>query len=167
MLPDRLAAYRNAPFAELMTVLLRQLRRPLAAHGLDLTDADCERIGGEIARCERMTESGEKLRAALNAVIDESAGVLGKWGLTFETSLKTGADTLPGWETTAEFLELASDKANAELRFSTGAALLSASGDPRYLPTLQFLASGEAGEYSDVEQVIAWRVLRFILDGIP
>lgn len=162
MIPDRLNAYRNAPLGELLAVLLRQLRRPLAAHGIDLTDADCDEIGLQIAERRDMGERGKLLRTALNGVIDESAAVLAAWGLSFEQSMKTGVDALPGWETTADFLEIATEKTNAELRISTGAALLTAAGDLKYIGLLEFLASGEAGEDSDVETIIAQRILDFV-----
>lgn len=162
MIPDRLNAYRNAPMGELLSVLLSQLRRPLAAHGLDLTDADCDEIGQQIAEHSELGERGDQLRAALNGVIDESAAVLAAWGLHFEEAIKTGVDALPGWETTADFLEVATEKTNAELRISTGVALLTAAGDSHHIGIVKFLASGKAGEDSDVEAIIAQRILGFV-----
>ena len=158
MLPDRLAAYRAAPLGDLLAILLRQFRRPLAGHGIDLTDAEAEALAHEIV--ERRAEDAQiqPLRAALTALIDESRSVLAGWKLTFQQSLDTEIGDIPGWQSTAEFLEIAEAKANAELRISTGAALLVALGDVSAAPDLRFLV--ERGE-DDLDAVIARRVLTF------
>ena len=53
MLPDRLQIYRQSPLAELLGVLLRQLRRPLAGHGCVLTDADCDQLAHALIARQR------------------------------------------------------------------------------------------------------------------
>ncbi len=158
MLPDRLAAYRNAPLADLLALLLRQFRRPLATRGVDLTDAQDEALAHQIADRADLGEQGQAIRAALIDLIGESEAVLARWNLTFRQSLDTEMNDIPGWTSTAEFLEIANEKANAELRISTGAALLTALGDPRYAPDLLFLV--ERGD-DDVDSIIARRVLLF------
>ena len=92
---------------------------------------------------------------ALVALVAESEGVLAGWSLTFEQALDTEMGDVPGWESTAEFLEIANEKANAELRISTGSILVAALGDARYAARLRFLASRE----DDLDGVIARRVL--------
>ncbi|MBL8130909.1 MAG: hypothetical protein JNL42_03555 [Anaerolineae bacterium] len=171
MLPDRLAIYRTGPLAELLTVLLRQLRRPLAAQGAVLSDADCEEVAGRITRREvRDAEADAALTAALIRVVEESRGALAAWGLTFEQSMITEIGDLPNWNTTGEFLEVAAEKTNAELRISAGSAVLAALGDVRYSDLLLFLAAGEGGEAADVEAIIARRMLGFacgVADDAP
>lgn len=158
MLPDRLEAYRAAPLDDLLAILLRQLRRPLAAHGIDLSDADAEALARDIAARQAAGERIDALRRALADLIAESEQALAGWNLTFRQSLDTEIDAIPGWTTTAEFLEIANEKANAELRISTGAALLTALGDPRYAADLLWLV--ERGD-DDLDAVIARRVLLF------
>lgn len=126
---DRGKILASAPLDELLTLLLRQFRRPLAGHGVALTDADAAKLAGEIAARAPETALHSAVRAALKAVIVESEAVLGRWGLSFAQALETPMDAIPGWETTAEFLEIANEKANAELRIAAGSALLLALGD--------------------------------------
>ncbi len=158
MLPDRLAAYRNAPLGDLLAILLRQYRRPLADRGVHLTDAEAEALAGQIAARAVPDEAIQPLRAALVDLVAESEGVLARWKLSFRQSLDAQMTDLPGWESTAEFLEIANQKANAELRISTGAALLAALGDTRYAADLLFLVERDP---NDLDAVIARRVLRF------
>ena len=158
MLPDPLAAYRNAPLGDLLAILLRQYRRPLAGQGIELSDAEAEALAQAIAARAPLGDKAQPIRTALIDLIDESERVLARWNLSFQKSLDTEMNDIPGWESTAEFLEIANEKANAELRISTGAALLMALGDTRHVPELLFLV--ERGE-TDVDAVIARRVLLF------
>ncbi|MBZ0290845.1 MAG: hypothetical protein K8I30_24675, partial [Anaerolineae bacterium] len=112
MPPDREHTFANAPIDELLSVLLRQLKRPLAAHGVTLTDADAQKLARDCAAGKPLTLP--ELVPALIAVVTESEGVLATMGLTFIEALDTPMDRVPGWETTAEFLELANEKSNAE-----------------------------------------------------
>ncbi len=156
MRPDPVAVYRSAPLADLLAILLRQYRRPLATHGVDLSDAQAEALSRAIVSRAALADLAQNVRAALADLVDESMGVLARFNLTFAQSLDTEMSAIPGWETTAEFLEIANEKANAELRISTGAALLTALGDPRYGPEL--LALVARGD-DDLDGVIARRVL--------
>jgi len=162
--PDPLAAYQNAPLGDLLAILLRQFRRPLKGHGVDLTDAEAEALAHDLANHVSLSEKAQAIRAALVDLIAESETVLAGWHLTFQQSLDTEMKDIPGWESTAEFLEIANEKANAELRISTGASLLAALGDLRYADDLLFLV--EHGE-DDLDAVIARRVLLFAsgIDG--
>ncbi len=161
MLPDRRSAFEDAPFAELLAILLRQLKRPLADHGVTLTDSQAETLAQAITAHADSAGEIQAIRAALVALVAESEAVLAQWHLTFAQSLDAQMNDIPGWELTAEFLDLANQKANAELRISTGAALLAALGDLRYAPLLHFLV--ERGE--DPDSVIARRVLAFAEHG--
>jgi hypothetical protein len=139
MRPDRGQTLANAPLEDLLTILLRQFKRPLAAQSVTLTDADAARIAAEVAGSAPESDERRAIREALVAVIAESESVLARWSLTFEQALDTPMDKIDGWESTAEFLEVANEKANAELRIAAGAALLTALGDPRHAPKLRFL----------------------------
>lgn len=158
MLPDRLRTYETTPLDELLAVLLRQYRRPLAGRDVKLTDAEAAELAKAIVRGEPHPKA-DTVRTALVALVAESEAVLARHGLTFPDSLHVTMGAIGGWETTAEFLEIANEKANAELRLSTGAALLVALGgtadDARYRRWLSALAA----QPDDLDSVIARRVL--------
>lgn len=150
---DRAQTFADAPLDELLSVLLRQLKRPLAAHGIQLTDADAQRLAQDRVTGKPLMLI--ELPAALTAIVSESEAALAKMGLTFTQSLDTPMDELSGWESTSDFLELANEKSNAELRITLGAALALAFGERKFIPYLQHLSEGDYGD----ESVIARRVL--------
>lgn len=165
MLPDRETqranVYRAAPLDELLTVLLRQFKRLLLGKGLPLSDADAADVAAALARRDPPDERLERLRAALAALVAESEAVLAALNLTFAASLRAEVADLPGWETTAEFLALAEQKANAELRISTGSALLALLGERRAGPHLAAVLdrAAETGQI-DLDTIIAERALQ-------
>lgn len=147
------------PLEHLLAVLLRQFRRPLAGRGVPLSDADAQTIAQAVTARHALDERAQAVREALAALVAESESVLAGWGLSFRQSLATGMDVMPGWHTTAEFLELAGEKANAEIRIGAGAALLAALGDLRHAARLFDLVEQAPDE---VEAVVARRVLAFL-----
>jgi hypothetical protein len=157
--PDRASLASSAPLDELLTLYLRQLKRPLAAQGVPLNDADIHDIVRGIVSRTPPNAQAEAVRAALVALVTESEGVLAQWNLSFEQALDTGMDAIPGWESTAEFLDIANEKSNAEIRIAAGAVLVSALGDLRYAPHLLALA---ARKDDDVDNAVARRVLQFL-----
>lgn len=162
--PERPRTFDNAPMDALLAVLLRQLKRPLASAGYSLTDAEAERLARDRLNDRLRPADITGLLAALATVVEQSKNVLARQGLAFPQSLDTPMDAVPGWETTAEFLEIANDKSNAELRISLGTALtLALGGERRFAPYLLYLASGDYGD----ETVIARRTLMFAADIDP
>jgi hypothetical protein len=152
--PDSAQTFYNAPIEDLLYILLRQLKRPLDSQGVSLTDADAKQLANQ--RVNGAMPDMPALLPALVALVDESRNVLAAKGLTFIQSLDTPMDKLPGWQSTAEFLELANEKSNAELRITLGAALaLAFGGERHFAPELLHLAEGDYGD----ESVIARRVL--------
>lgn len=158
--PDPISTYQNAPLNELLAILLRQFRRPLAGRGVELSDAEAEALAERIVARKALGEKAEAIRVALVELVAESEALLAGWKLTFEQALDTEMGDVPGWESTAEFLEIANEKANAELRISTGSILLVALGDEQYTARLRFLA----GREDDLDGVIARRVLALSSD---
>jgi hypothetical protein len=142
---------------DLISVLLRQLKRPLASHGFPLSDAQAEAL----AQSRLAGQTGERIPAlltALEAVIAESVALLGRFGLRFQESLDADMSQIGGWESTAEFLDIANEKSNAELRITLASALVLAfGGDRRCGVDLLHLARGDYGD----ETVIARRFLGF------
>lgn len=172
MLPDRetqrLAAWRAAPLDDLLTVLLRQFKRLLLGKGLPLSDADATQIAAALVRRDPPDERMQRLRAALIALVDESDAVLAAQGLSFAVALRTDVANMPGWETTADFLALAEAKANAELRISTGSALLVLLGERRFGAHLAAVLdrAAETGQF-DLDAVIAERALQAASGASP
>lgn len=160
MLPNRTSAYENAPLADLLSVLLRQFKRPLKTHGVSLTDADADSLAKRLAAGEALDSSGIAVRDALLDLVTESENALAGWNLTFEQALDTPMDAMPGWESTADFLEIANTKSNAELRISTGSILLLALGDDSRVDHVRFLAL-RPPDVADLDSLLARRVLRF------
>jgi hypothetical protein len=157
--PDRGNAAVSWPFDQMMTLLLRQVKRPIAAFGIELSDAEADSIARQIANHSRLDDKALAVRAALVKVVGESEALLkNRWELTFEQSVDTNMDSIPGWESTADFLDIANEKINAELRISVGAALVTALGDRRYARHLIFQSGRDE---QDVDTVIARRVLAF------
>lgn len=152
-LPEQTSRFSSAPMDEVLTVLLRQLKRPLAGHNITLNDAD---ITGYVQDrlANRHTESPlsyEGLRGAFQAIIQESEAVLAAWNLNFADSLNASMNDIPGWQSTAEFLDLAERKSNAELRIALASALaLALCEDRQYVPHLLALADGDYAEETDI-----------------
>lgn len=155
---DRAQSLDDAPFERLLTLLLRQFRRPLASENVTLSEADIANIVQAIINRSPLDDTARTVQAALVKLIGESEWVLGRWNLNFAQSLKTGMDAIPGWETTADFLEIANEKSNAEIRIAAGSALLAALGDLRFAPYLLQVIDHDPIE---PDAIIARRVLSF------
>jgi len=132
MIPDRAGHVADWEFDKLVVILLRQFKRPLEAQNITLSNAQITQIGEDAAERRPLNDNAQAVRAALLAVIAESEAVLAQWKLTFAQSLRTEMTDMPGWETTADFLDVANEKINAEVRISAGASLLTVLGDPRH-----------------------------------
>lgn len=158
MLPDRSAPLYAAPLNDLLAMLLRQFRRLLAEKGVELDDPAMRAMAQ--AACERQysADNVPTVKDMLAAIIAESEAVLTRWNLTFSQALVTQMDAIPGWESTSDFLEIANEKSNAELRIAAGATLLAGLNDYRYTPYL--LAALDYAP-DEVETIIARRVLLF------
>lgn len=163
MRPDRAHIYAQAPLADVLGVLLRQFKRLLEARGITLSDADIKQLATSMTnRAPLEDRRAAAIAAALNDIVAESLGVLARWNLTFAQSLRTEIAAMPGWETTAEFLALANEKANAELRIAAGATLAVALGDLRHADLLLALIAHAPDE---VDAIVARRVLA-LLSGV-
>lgn len=156
----------SAPFSDLMRVLLNQFRRLLDDKGVKL--ASDEILAISFALEDYAThEKLPLLRAATTELVQESLQLLvERWGLTFLESLGADMDTLGGWETTADFLEIVNEKSNAELRISAGSALLVAMGNSNYVPYLMDILKDDNGAM-DVDAAFARRSLCHISHVAP
>ncbi len=146
------------PLAEVLTLLLRQFRRPLAAQGFSLTMDEEQALATAIATGEDHPKQ-VALIAAMRAVVDESLALLQtRWGFSFARSLASDMSAIGGWETTAEFIEIANEKSNAELRISGGSTVLVFAGEVAYAPYLLDVIEADNGA-GDVDAVLAQRAL--------
>ena len=163
MLPDRAGNVEQWEFDKLVTILLRQFKRLLADRDVPLSDSDMQKLGEQVAQKQADPKQLTPLNQALSNIVAESIGVLGKWDLTFAQSLKTDMNTMNNWQTTAEFLDVANEKINAEVRISAGSSLMVALGDYQYSHLLIEAIEHDlatAGNL-DVDAMIAKRVLLF------
>lgn len=168
MPPNAAHNLATAPLPEITNLLLKQFRRLLLDQGVKLTDAQMTALSAAGAAGDFSDPQLPALRVALLALISESETVLHTLQLTFPEALFTDMNTLSGWQTTAEFLEIANEKSNAELRIAGGVALLALLGavdaHPATREHLRLLA--EHPELDDVNAAIAARVLAW-LDAAP
>jgi hypothetical protein len=153
-------------YDELWLILLRQFKRLLGDQGVELTDAQMQALAVQMVQRSYPTEEITAVQVALTKIVEDSLTLLRGWQLTYAQSLATSMDAMPGWETTADFLELANEKGNAELRISAGASLLVGSGDARYADELLACYRHGMHDPEDVDAVIAHRALSFAA-GIP
>ena len=159
--PNPSEQFGDAPFKDLMRVLLSQFKRLLADNGVALTADDVLAVSRAI---ENRTphEKLSAIRDVMKQLVKESIDLLDdRWGLTFLKSLYAEIDDIDNWDSTAEFLEIANEKSNAELRISAGATLLVAMGDLSFTPYLINIIHHDAG-VMDVDAVFAKRALLHI-----
>jgi hypothetical protein len=148
---NRLPQLYNAPLNELLTILLRQFRRLL-----ELKDAALPALSQQMPTRQPLNASSQTLRQRLIEVVEESESVLAQWNLSFDQSLNTTMDEMPGWESTADFLDIANEKSNAELRIAAASLLVTALGDLRFVP---HLLAAIAHDPDEIETVAARRIL--------
>lgn len=149
----------SLPVDGLVLELLKQFQRLLADRDVPLTVTEMKEISERAANYEPLPEKVAAIQAAMVKIVQESQNVLTeRFGFTFPQSLATDMSTIGGWETTAEFLEIANHKSNAELRISAGSSLLALLGDDRYTEPLFAVVAADDGE-GDVDATIARRAL--------
>lgn len=155
----------HAPFADIIKILLPQFRRLLEQRDIQLTQADIETLSNSITE-KTIPADYEVLKEAFRDIVQESIAELqNRFNLNFAESLHASMKQLVDWEktTTANFLEVANHKNNAELRISAGSSLLVAWGDLQYADYLLTVIEAD-GNADDVDAVIAKRVLAHVSD---
>jgi hypothetical protein len=161
----------SAPVDELVRLLLRQFTRLLAEREITLARGDIDAIAGAVAAGQPLPEAAARATPVIGDLVDESMALLEeRFGLSFDESLNVAMDHIPGWVTTSDFLAIANDKANAELRISAGSALLVFLGDEDYAPLLFSVLDADAAtpdvREMDVDAQIARRALLHMA-GVP
>jgi hypothetical protein len=162
--PDRTDQLLQVPLTHLVSDLLRQFNKPtlLGKHGMELSKADMDNIAECVEKRESLPDSVATINDALVEIVQESVDELQqRFGLTFAESLATtDLSEIGGWETTAEFLEIANHKNNAELRISAGTSLMVFLGDTRPAEHLFTVIHNDNG-LDDVDAMIAKRALSY------
>lgn len=157
--PNPADKLRDAPSSDLIVVLLKQFRRLIEAEGIELRVPTMQALADAAEAHQPLPEPGEAVMQRLHALITESQQVLrDEFGLSFAESLATSMTEIGGWETTAEFIDIANTKTNAELRISAGGSLLAFLGDDRYSGELLAVIAEDAGA-NDVDATFARRAL--------
>jgi hypothetical protein len=150
------------PLEQLIADLLKQFNKPtlLGARGVVLSKAEIDEIALTCTNQQSLPDSVASIITALADIVQESSTELqNRFGLTFAESLaQTDMSAVGNWETTAEFLEIANHKSNAELRISAGVSLMAFLGDVRYAEHLFTVMQQDKG-LDDVDAVIARRAL--------
>lgn len=167
MLPNNPAqSLRTVPTNELIALLLKQFKRLLTERDIKLTSDELNSISVAIAQYQ-VTPKTDAIQKALLELVAESETVLQeRFGLTFAEALATDMNGIGGWETTAEFLEIANHKSNAELRISAGSSLLTLTGNAQFVEHLWAVIAEDAGVW-DVDASIAQRALTHVADVDP
>ena len=151
----------SAPVSEVLLMLLSHLRSALADAGLALSGAANQELAAALANGDPHP-SREALIKTLTALVDDSLKALqAGWGQDFAAALGAEVSGPSAWETTAEYLALANQKAELETRIVTGSALLVAAGRGEYAMHLQDVIKQDAGAL-DVDAIVAGRILRHV-----
>lgn len=149
----------HAPTADVIVLLLRQFKRLLSERDIDLTTDDMEALAKAAADYQSLPGHGATIKIALEEMVTESLNVLREqFKLSFAEALATDMSAIGGWQTTAEFLDIANQKSNAELRVSAGSTLLVLFGEAEFAPLLLDVIVDDAGA-NDVDGVFARRAL--------
>ncbi len=160
---DRLG---KAPLSEIILVLLQYFHAPLAENDLTLGAEEARELAQALSSGRRRLRADALTQTIANLVDDCLTTLRVRWRMDFPTALRAELSDIGPWQSTAEFLELANDKAEAETQIALGAALLVATGRSEYTPYLINVIDHDAGA-SDLEATVARRVLLHVsgIDG--
>ena len=149
---------KSAPFDDVLVIALDYFRPLLAEPGLRLDAAAARKLAAALS--EGQIGSSDALSAAIAEIVAaQLARLRSDWRIDFATCLRADTSEIANWRTTAEFIELANAKAEAETQIALGSALLVAAGRLEYAPYLEAVIANDDGE-GDIDALIARRVMR-------
>ncbi|MCE2473207.1 MAG: hypothetical protein J4G18_15215 [Anaerolineae bacterium] len=156
----------RAPLSEVIFILLQHFRASIAEAGLNLGHDEARELAGAIAAGQWHAKADSATQRIAEIVDSRLAELQSRWQIDFPTSLRADMTAIGPWRSTAEFLELANDKAEAETDIALGSALLAAAGRRDYAPYLLDALEFDAGGF-DIDGAIARRILLHIsgVDG--
>lgn len=156
----------NAPLQEILHLLFRQLDSPLTQRATSL-GANPSQVLLAALEAGEAPDSVKDLATALIALLEDNLKILRqRLSVDFAGSLAADITQLTNWESTADFLSIANEKAQAEQEIVIAAALLVACGSIEYASYLIETLEADAGAL-DVDAVIARRMLLHVgaIDG--
>jgi len=156
----------RASLGEIIFILLQHFHDALVEAGLSPGAGEARELAEAIAAGQRHIKTEAVLRTIADMVDAYLAGLQSRWQINFAASLGADMAAIGPWRTTAEFLELANDKAEAETGIALGSALLVAAGRREYAPFLLDVLDNDAGAF-DIDATIARRILLHVsgVDG--
>jgi hypothetical protein len=152
---------RALPLALIAADLLKQFNKPslLGRYGLAYSKTQIDDLAAQISAASLPAELSALCEALAGLIAESEQELQTRFGLSFHQALATqDLSAIGGWETTADFLEIANHKSNAELRISAGATLLLLLGDVRHVAHLFTLLEVDGG-LDDVDALLAKRAL--------
>ena len=153
---------KTIPLTILIPDLLKQFNKLtlLGKHSINLSKIEMNAIAEALTEQKALPEKVPVINNALYEIVQESITLLdNRFKLTFEESLKTtDISDVAEWQTTADFLEIANEKSNAELRISAGCSLMVFLADTRLADYLLAVIRVDDG-LNDVDAMIAKRAL--------
>lgn len=161
MSTDNLRKLVQAPLVEVVNLLLRQCAPWLEAAGKSLDVAQCRDLAIELAS-DDATAAAAPLIDNLKALVDSDlTQVLELWRSSFREFLAMDVADIGDWQSTADLLDLANDKAELEQRIVILSALLVICGKREYGAYLLEVIEFDDG-VMDLDAVIARRALMTI-----
>ena len=158
-MPQSLAAQlNNLPFSDVLLILLDSLRPALSAQGITLGADDARDLAAALADGRGHGKAAMIEEAVVQVVEARLLLLRDSWRMDFPAALRSDLADIGSWQTTAEFLELANAKAEAETQIALGSALLVALGRHNYAKYLFDMIEYDAGD-NDVDTHIAKRAL--------
>lgn len=154
----------RAPLGEVIFILLQHFRPSLSEAGLNLGTDEARALAGVIAAGETHAKADALTRHISDLVDGRLDALRARWRLDFAGALRAGMADIGPWRTTAEFLDLANDKAATETDIALGSALLVAAGHRDYAPYLLDVIEQDGGA-CDIDAIIARRILLHISGG--
>ena len=160
---DRLA---NAPLAEILQLLLRQLDDALTHRDDSLATSDSRHLLSALEEAEPSDRLNDLVAVLIRLIEDGLKTLRDRLSVDFAASLAADITQLAAWESTADLLSIANDKAIAEHEIVVASALLVACGRSEYAAYLIDVIEDDAG-LKDVDAVIARRILLHVgaIDG--
>lgn len=153
---------KTVPLTLLLPDLLSQFNKPtlLGQRDVKLVKADMDAIAIALQTDKPLPEISTAIIPAMQDIVRESIAQLDdRFGLSFRQALVTSdISEVAEWETTADFLEIANIKSNAELRISAGTSILAFLGDVTLADHLLTVIAVDGGA-NDVDAMIAKRAL--------
>ena len=145
-MPESAAAtLSQAPVCEIIAILLQHFRPVLAEASLTLGADEARELARAFSAGQPHVKAEPVTRAIADRVDSRLEALQARWDLDFAASLRADMAAIGPWRTTADFLTLANDKADAETDIALGSALLLAAGRRKYARYLLDALAHDAG----------------------